>query len=178
MKKALVVSVGPPWLDFLSAVDSALSRRVQLHCIGGFVLGLVYGMPRPTGDIDYFEVLPRDAGNEVESIAGRESAIAKKHKLFIQAVGIADLPDGYQARLQELALQLRFLNLCVLDPYDLLLSKVSRNSPKDREDAKYLIRKKQLHFEVLHRRWRDEMAPWIANPERHERTLQLWKEYF
>lgn len=27
--------------------------RMELHCIGGFVLTLFYGLPRTTGDIDY-----------------------------------------------------------------------------------------------------------------------------
>jgi len=65
-----------------------------------------------------------------------------------------------------------------LEPYDLLLSKVSRNSPKDQEDAKYLIPNLKLEFETFYERWQVEMAPWISNRERHELTMQPWKEYF
>jgi hypothetical protein len=79
---------------------------------------------------------------------------------------------------KELDLELQKLSLRVLEPYDLLLSKITRNSPKDREDAKFLIRKLKLTFAPFYARWKQEMAPWVANRDRHELTVQLWKEYF
>jgi hypothetical protein len=173
------VTLPKSWADFLTDVDSALSRTVNLRCIGGFVLTALYELPRPTGDIDYIEVIPRDAFDEIEKIGGPTSALARKHHLTFQSVGgIADYPDEYESRLEELQLDLHNLKLWVCDRYDLLLSKLSRNSPKDREDAKYLIRKLNLEFGIFNDRWRKEMAPWIANRERHETTVQLWKEYF
>jgi hypothetical protein len=75
-------------------------------------------------------------------------------------------------------LNLQKLSLWVLEPYDLLLTKLARNSPKDREDAKFLIQKEKLEFTTFYARWQEEMAPWIANRERHELTTQLWKDYF
>lgn len=167
-----------PWADFLKDVDSALSRRVDLRCLGGFVLTTLYGLPRVTGDIDYIEVKPREAVNEIEEVGGPGSALAKKYRVNFQHVGIADRPEEYESRLQELKLNLRNLKLWALEPYDLLLSKLPRNSPKDREDAKYLIRKLNLEFGIFNDRWQKEMAPWIANRERNETTVQLWKEYF
>jgi hypothetical protein len=41
------------WREFLGQLDEALSEPVELHCIGGFVISLLYGLPRPTGDVDY-----------------------------------------------------------------------------------------------------------------------------
>jgi len=167
-----------PWPDFLKEIDSAISRPVDLHCIGGFVLTASYGLPRSTGDLDYVQVIPQDAAAEIEDLAGLGSVIARKYRLFLQSVGIADLPDGYASRAQELQLGLSRLRLWVLEPYDLLLSKLPRNSPKDREDATYLIQKLELDFQTFYSRWQQEMAPWIANRGRHELTIQLWKEYF
>ena len=37
--------------------------------------------------------------------------------------------------------------------------------------------KLSLSFEVLYRRWESEMKPWIANADRHETTINLWKSY-
>ena len=93
-------------------------------------------------------------------------------------MGIADVPGDYESRLQELDLDLRNLRLWILEPYDLLLSKLPRNGPKDREDARYLIQKLRLEFATFRDRWQREMAPWIANKDRHELTMQLWREYF
>jgi len=33
-----------PWSAFL---DQAISEPIELHCIGGFVVSLLYGLPRP-----------------------------------------------------------------------------------------------------------------------------------
>jgi Nucleotidyltransferase of unknown function (DUF6036) len=180
MATDIAVSLPKPWPDFLKEVDAQLSQQVNLHCIGGFVITALYGMPRPfpTADVDYIKAVPREAGNEVEKIAGRESALCKKYRLFFQSVGIADFPEEYDSRLQELKLNLKKLKLWALDPYDLLLSKVPRNSPKDQEDAKYLIRIVKLDLRTFQDRWQKEMAPWIANRPRHDLTIELWKEYF
>lgn len=178
MTNAALSRLPHPWPAFLRDLDSALPRKVTLHCIGGFALIAFYDVPRSTSDIDYIEVTPQEAANEVASIAGSGSDLDKKYGLSLQSVGVADFPEGYESRLREFKLGLRNLKLWVLDPYDLVLSKVARNSPKDRDDAKHLIRQLQLEFTIFYDRWRREMAPWIANKERHELTLQLWKEYF
>lgn len=167
-----------PWQNFLRGVDARLSQTVNLHCVGAFVLVALYGIPRYTGDLDYIEVLPPEAASEVEKIGGRGSPLHTKYKLFLQSVGIADLPEEYESRLEEIELKLENLKLWALDPYDLLLSKVPRNSPKDQDDANYLISKLKLGFETFENRWKQEMASWIANRGRHELTIELWKKYF
>jgi hypothetical protein len=175
----LTVILPKPWPDFLKEIDNALSQQVSLTCVGGFVLAAMYDIPRPTGDIDYIAVMPQDAIHEIEAVGGRGSALAKKYGLALQAVGgISDSPEDYPSRLKELCIHLQNLRLWVLEPYDLLLTKLTRNSGKDREDAKYLIKREKLEFETFYARWESEMAPWVANRERHELTAQLWKEYF
>ncbi len=169
------VTLPKPWPDFLKAVDAELSREVSLHCIGGFVLAALYQIPRPTGDVDY--IASHDA-QEIERVAGQESALAKKFKLFFQGVGVAEFPYEYESRLMKLDLGLDKLQLWVMDPYDLLLTKMTRNNPKDREDAKFLIKKLDLEFASFENRFLDEMAGWIPNPDRHALTVKLWHEYF
>ena len=164
----LTIALPRPWPDFLKEIDEALSRPTTLTCIGGFVLAALYGIPRPTGDIDYIEVMPPDAIHEIEGIGGPRSPLARKYRLALQPVGVADPPDEYATRLRELYLNLKKLKLQVLDPYDLLLSKLTRNSAKDREDAKYVIRRENLGFGTFYACWSKEMAPWIANRDRHE----------
>jgi Nucleotidyltransferase of unknown function (DUF6036) len=92
---------------------------------------------------------------------------------------MTDLPENYEERLVNLNLGLQNLSLKVLQPYDLVLSKLTRNNPKDREDVKYLAAKLRLNFRTLYARFTKEMKPWIANPERHEHILTwVWQEYF
>jgi|SRR5580704_12056285 hypothetical protein len=168
-----------PWSAFLNEVDQALKAPVELHCIGGFVFTTLYGLPRPTDDLDYISVTPKDAIRELQALGGIGSRLSKKFKVFLQPVGaIPDLPDSYEDRLTDLNIGLAKLSLKVLDPYDLALSKLTRNSPKDREDVKFLAAKLNLSFEVLSERFNSEMKPWIPNLDRHALTLKLWQEYF
>jgi len=66
MATASTLSLPKPWPDFLKAVDSQLSQEVNLHCLGGFVLTALYAVPRYTGDLDYIEIVPRAAANELD----------------------------------------------------------------------------------------------------------------
>ena len=74
MATATTLSLPKPWSDFLKEADAQLSQKVNLHCLGGFVLTALYGIARPTADLDYVSAVPRKAREEVERIAGRESA--------------------------------------------------------------------------------------------------------
>ena len=165
------------WDDFLKAVDKTLEETVCLHCIGGFVIETVYGIPRKTGDLDYLSVDPTDAAGTLEEIAGQQSELASNHNLYLQYVNVAEYPINYEDRLTQLDLELEKLQLFVLDPYDLILSKLTRNLERDRDDVKALAVVQQLSFGVLKKRYQEEMD-WLPNPHIHNLTLKLWKDYF
>lgn len=170
-----------PWPAFLCELDGLLPSRVGIRCLGAFVLTAIYGAPRFTSDLDYLEVLPSAAGRVVEELAGRSSKLAKRHGLWVQRVGtgLVDLPENYEDRLQELDLGLKNLRLFVLEPYDLCLSKLTRNNPKDREDVKFFAQQENLSYGTLYQRFASEMKPWVARADWHEGTLKkIWKEYF
>src|SRR5271154_533026 len=156
-----------PWPQFLRDIDRNLSNAVEIHCLGGFVLTGVYDLARTTADLDYVTAIPKQLGGELERIAGRGSDLARKHRVYLQAVGgIVDLPEEYESRLTTLLLGLNKLSLRSLEPYDLILSKLTRNSPKDMEDVSVLAKKLNLEFDILMERFQTEM--WVANRERHE----------
>jgi hypothetical protein len=67
------------------------------------------------------------------------------------------------------------VQLLVPDPYDLALSKLSRNLELDLEDVKHLARACRLDLGVLESRYRHELRPYVLGPvERHDQTLTLW----
>ena len=129
-------------------------------------------------DLDYIAIIPKYAFNEIEELAGRESKLCRKYKLFLQNVGVSDPPEDYQNRLTALDFGLSKLSLKIFDPYDLVLSKLTRNSPKDREDVKAIATRVNLSFKILIVRFELEMKPWLPNLDRHLTTLKLWQEYF
>jgi hypothetical protein len=167
----------PPWAEFLKELDCALRGRVSVHCMGGFVMSFYYGLPRPTGDIDYFSTLPIHCVSDLRTMAGEDSALATKYKVHFQYVGVSNLPDDYEARLVEMFPgQFNKLRLYSPDPYDLALSKLERNSSKDRDDVEFLAQACRLKPEVLRERYEKELRPYLANQDRHDLTLKLWLE--
>ena len=132
-----------PWRDFLKEhdADPDLSRSISFDLIGGFVFKVIYGLPRPTQDIDYYTMQPRFV--EYEEITGRKSALGKKHKVWLHAAGHAEMPRNYSSRLTEiLAGEFKHLRLFIPDIYDLVLSKLKRNSDKDRADVVFVFKKR------------------------------------
>jgi hypothetical protein len=161
-------------------VDGLLPVRVQLHCLGGFVLAVRHRLPRPTSDVDYIEVVPRDAIETLQRTAGRGSPLARKHRLYFQHVGVASLPESYAERLIELLPgAFQNLKLLALDAHDLALSKLARNHPVDREDIAHLARTVPLRADEVRKRYREELRPIIIGDlEVHDRTLEMWIEAY
>jgi Nucleotidyltransferase of unknown function (DUF6036) len=174
--RSRTLTITPNWKAFLTDVDTALSQGFTLRCLGGFVLAAMYGLPRPTGDMDYIEITPIDRELELSSIAGPESRLAKKHRLFIHRATISQYPDEFESRMDTLDLSLQKLKLHVLGPYDLALSKLCSDRPKDTEDAKHLIREAALELDEFLRIWNSEMA-YRVHP-RYQTDIDLAREYF
>jgi len=51
--------VPEPWRSFLRELDQAAAAETCLHCIGGFVVSQLYGLARPTADVDVLAIVPR-----------------------------------------------------------------------------------------------------------------------
>jgi len=67
------------------------------------------------------------------------------------------MPENYDERLTELfPVHFKNLRLFVPDPYDLVLSKLSRNIERDRQDVEFLARAKHLDPAVLRERYEKE----------------------
>jgi Nucleotidyltransferase of unknown function (DUF6036) len=154
-----------------------LAAPVELHCFGGFVLATCYELPRPTGDVDYLTATPHAGAAIIEALAGEESELAKKHRLHFQRVTIADVPEDYDQRLVRIfAKDFAKLRLLAFEVHDIVLSKLSRNHPKDLEDAQFLAKAGWLDPAILRERYRKELRPNLANERRHDLTLELWLE--
>ena len=166
-----------PWHGFFHELDGAVSRPVSLSCLGGFVVSICYGMPRPTADVDVLSVVPHADARALLELAGRGSPLHERHRVYLDLVTVATCPDSYEDRLTEiLAGVFRNLQLMVLDPYDLALSKLERNAPQDREDVFYLADVLALDIAALDARYRQEMRPYLGNPAREDLTIKLWIE--
>lgn len=166
--------LAPPWKAFLRELDAALSAPVELVCLGGFVVALAYGAGRATSDIDVLSIRA-DGTDNVEELAGLGSELHRRHRLYLQRVGIATPPANYGARLRRLAgrASWRHLRLLVLDPVDLALTKVERNAEVDRRDVIELARAGWLEAATFRGRYSEEVAPYLlAHRARHDDTAE------
>ena len=165
-----------PWRTFFEALDQELSSPCDLHCFGGFVLTEHYGVTRSTIDVDVVDV----RGAEIADIArraGRGSPLHRRHRAYVDVVTIAEVPDDYESRLIDMQVGgLSHLRLLAFERHDLALAKLARNTDRDREDVVALAQGPGLDTDVLRSRYRDELRPTLARPDREDLTLQLWVE--
>jgi Nucleotidyltransferase of unknown function (DUF6036) len=170
-------SIPEPWFSFLRELDLAVHEEVRLDCIGGFVISLVYGFSRPTGDLDVLEIAPKEIGRSLLELGMQGGPLHKKYKIYLDHVGVAHVPEDYEDRLKEIFPRaFKHLRLLALDPYDLALSKLERNIQRDRDDVRHLARTVPLDLEHLKDRYQKELRWQLGNPEREDLTLQLWIE--
>ena len=170
--------IAEPWRSFLKELDEAASDEVQLHCMGGFVVTQFYGFDRYTADVDALWIAPTEQQRRLLEKGAKGSELHKKYKVYLDFVTVSSYPYNYDERLAEMFPGIfEHLRLFALDPYDLVLTKLSRNIVRDREDARYLAKAKQLDLSVLKQRYETELRPYVIGmPKVHDLTLQLWIE--
>ncbi len=116
------------------------------------------------------------AEDDVEAVGGLGSNLYKKNRVYIH-VGIATPPCDYADRLQEMYPDSLWNNLRLfsLDPVDVALAKLERNSDRGREDLLGLARAGYIDGNVLKTRYFEEVRPYLLSKiEWHDRTLNLW----
>ena len=120
-------------------------------------------------------VVPTDQLHALAAVGGRGSRRHQAHGVYLDVVTVATVPDSYEERLTELYPgRFQHLRLLVLDAYDLMLAKLTRNADRDRGDLEYLAAAVPLEPSVLKDRYSREMRDYVAVPEREDLTLRLW----
>lgn len=164
-------------MSFLSELDETAVKPVDFHCLGGFVVTLAYGAARTTSDVDVLMFVPKTEAFALVGLGQKESALHKRHKVYLDPVNVATPPEDYDQRLVEMFPgTFKNIRLFALDAYDIALTKIERNSPKDREDVKYLARTVPFDLGILRERYRKELRDYLFVPEREDLTLKLWIE--
>jgi hypothetical protein len=168
-----------PWRSFFVELDSRLSGDVYLHCCGGFVMTQLYGAARTTSDVDFLGVVPNVQGSLTE-IAGKGSPLHRRYKIYLDAVNVATPPENYEERLAPMFPGAwERLRLYGLEAHDLALSKLERNSDRDRDDVQFLARAGYVKPETLRERYYSELRPnLVAHEARRDLTLRLWLESY
>jgi hypothetical protein len=166
-----------PWKSFLASIDYLLEQETRLEILGGFIITVLYDAPRTTGDVDIVSVIPNDKTRKLIEAAGEGSKLHKTYGVYLDRVGVANLPENYEDRLTEIFEdQFQNLRLFALDPYDIALAKIERNIDRDREDVRYLAKTVPFDLNILEGIYLKELRPVLGIPEREDLTLRLWIE--
>jgi Nucleotidyltransferase of unknown function (DUF6036) len=165
-----------PWHLFLTELDALAPEEVRLECLGGFVVTTLYGMLRPTADVDVFSIKPMQQRNDFLARAGKDSEFHEKHGVYLDFVSVVTLPYSYDERLRVMYPNVyKHLRLFALDPYDLALTKLSRNIARDREDVRYLARTTPFDIAILRGRYMNEFRRFMDGiPENNDANFNMW----
>ena len=167
-----------PWKEFLEELDLHLTEICRLPVFGGFAVSMVYGIGRPTGDIDVLDVAPPQAIHTLMQHGGRESELAARHKVYLDIVGIANPPMEYESRLRPIYEgAFKHLQMLVMDPYDVALTKLKRDSDKDFQDVLQLAEKIPFDLDLFEKRYLDELREnTTGRVEENDYVFDRWKQ--
>ena len=79
-----------------------MPEKIELECFGGFVITQIYGLARTTADVDVISINPKNQSGFLFDLAGEGSNLHRKYKIYLDWVGIAQLPENYDERLTEI----------------------------------------------------------------------------
>ena len=131
--------------SILTTLGGQVPPASRLFLLGGSALTLL-GSSRPSLDIDF-------VGDDIHPSELHRTLIAKakEMKLQVEAVPIErfiPLPDGNEERNIFIG-QFANLDVYVIDPYSIALSKIDRGLLTDFDDIIFLIEKKHITLEEL-----------------------------
>ena len=81
-----------PWRSFLADLDGAVLEEVDFQCLGGFVVTQLYGLQRPTADVDVLSIAPVEQLKPLIGKGGKNSELHQKHNIYLDYVGVVSVP--------------------------------------------------------------------------------------
>lgn len=148
---------------FFSDLDRAWpdqqAQRIELSLIGCGALMLQADYERGTKDSDVFETLSltKEIQTRLIALAGRDTDLHTRHRLYVDVVasGIPFLPTVPAWHpTASLNAQLKHLELRVLDIVDVVVSKLKRFSPNDKDDIDAMVQRGLVSHQRLLERFR------------------------
>ena len=167
-----------PWFAFLSDLNAEFQSEARSASHGRICCEPVAdGFARETADLDILNVIPLQATSaNSRPWRAKHLALHRKHRVYLERIGIANFPDSYETRLFRVFPLWNRLKLWALEAHDLALTKLERSNDRDLQDVMYLSRAGFLQRQTLIERYRSEMRPYLTGPTPtwHDTTLQMW----
>ncbi|MES2769422.1 MAG: DUF6036 family nucleotidyltransferase [Bdellovibrionota bacterium] len=133
--------------------DKNLTQKTDLILIGGAAVVVKYLSPRATIDVDTYATISREL-----EVAWEKAEQKVGFQVPLSTSTVAEGPHGMEDRfVQYRELSLKYLNILVPDPSDIVLMKIPRCFGKDRDDIKHLIHHNKISNKNLLNRFLTEM---------------------
>jgi hypothetical protein len=110
------------------------------------------------------------------SAGGPGSPLHQKHKVYLDVVGVAYPPMEYEERLRPMFPgAFKHIEILVMDPYDVALTKLKRDSDKDVQDVLQLAEKIPFDLELFEKRYIEELRDnTVGRVEDNDSVFYRW----
>lgn len=142
-------------------------RPIKMYVGGSIALIMPGLLARKTEDVDVVDEVPAEFRSQHQLLA----ELAQRFRLELTHFQRHYLPVGWEQRLHSLPSYGR-LQVFLVDPYDVYLSKLFSIRDKDKNDLVSVL--PLLDKEVLVRRLKDTTGPMLANEELRKRAENNW----
>ena len=183
LRWTLPTTLPEPWFSFLKELDQIAGETTRIPCHWWFrdhaalcAITQHHGSARTIGDLDVIDVAPIASRNRLLAAGGKGSELSKKFRVYLDFVGVVQVPYEYEDRLTPIFEDLfEHLHLQVMDPYDIALCKLKRDIDRDFQDMLFLARSTPFDLAVFEKRYRTELRPYLfGSVSEADLTFERW----
>ncbi len=161
-------------LDFLEELDKELERRITVVAVGGTAMTL-HNAKASTIDVDF--TIPGEDFDEFQRVLNLVPHGFKVDMWNDGMVFSQDLPEDYLTKSKPVRTKMKNMALRVLDPVDIIVTKVGRLNDRDKEDIATCIKKFKITKVQIKKR--AKQVVYIGREENYEINLNhVMKRFF
>lgn len=159
-------------LGFIENIDKKLNKELILIAVGGTAMTLL-GLKESTKDIDFCTLTQKDKEIFLKQAKNSKFKIDVWYDGYIFAL---QLPKDYIKKSKEFK-KYKYLNLRILNPIDIVLTKTARLNQRDVEDIEALA--KHINKKTLIKRFNEIKESIPGSEKQYEENFKLiLKEFF
>ena len=167
----------PDLTEYLDRIDKQLKQKITIVAVGGTAMTL-HGLKESTKDVD-FCVQTKEDWAAVHSAAKKVKSGFRLDLFSEGHIYILQLPEDYVSKSRLLKVRFKHLEVRLLSPIDIILTKASRLNERDVEDIRALVTKKRVDKKKLIERYKLVKSTYAGSEAAfHERFEQVLKEFF
>ena len=163
--------------EYLDLIDKQLQQKITVVAVGGTAMTL-YGLKEATKDVD-FCVQTKGDWAAIQSAAKKTRSNFRLDLFQGGHIYALQLPDNYAKKAQPIKTKLRNLEVRLLSPIDIIITKTARLNERDIEDIRTLVSKKRVDKKKLMERFGLVKGSYVASDRDFQaRFEQVMKEFF